>query len=435
MVEGCVLLKNKENTLPVKPGSCVSLFGKTCKRFIECGAGSAEVITDQHSSFFESMGEIFGRDHVLDGVISEKTDAVIVSVGCMGREGADRDTLELGDEEKNLLDQVFSLAEKAGKRVVLLLNICGPVELGQYAEKADAILCLFIPGMEGGRAVADLVAGRRNPSGKLPLTFPKKYLDCPTLGNFPGYAGEVYYGEGIYVGYRYYDKKEIEPLYPFGFGLSYTDFEFSGLKMDSPVWDSRKQGGLKIRATVKNTGSVPGKEVAQLYLSAVDATLDRPVRELKGFQKVFLNPGEEAEVVFELVPEDLMCYDTGKKEWTLEPGTYTVWVGNSSRELPLTGQFSLEADDPYGFGGGTAVFQILKHPGTAEVFRNYLAGLGVDRGALDDLLKETLQFRPESRMDAVWDTIIAPMLGGLTPQEKKNAGQILLQKLSQVKRR
>ena len=219
--------------------------------------------------------------------------------------------MDIQPEDQEALEKAITAAKAARKKVVVLLNVSGPVSMVDWIEDVDAVLCVFLPGMEGGRAAADILFGDfLNPSGKLPLTFPRAYRDCPTYGNFPGEAGEVWYGEGIFVGYRYYDAKGIPPLFPFGHGLSFTTFALSDLRVPPVV---RLDAGEKVtvKVKVKNTGKVTGKEVVQVYLAQEEPTLLKPVKELKAFKKVSLAPGEEKEVALELGKEDLASFDFG----------------------------------------------------------------------------------------------------------------------------
>lgn len=162
----------------------------------------------------------------------------------------------LEPEDRKALDDAIAAAEPKQIPVIVLLNVAAPVEIVDWEPKVSAILCLFIPGMQGGQAAADILFGRVNPSGKLPLTFPRRYRDCPSFGNFPGYNSEVWYGEGIYVGYRYYEKKGIDVMYPFGYGLSYTSFEIT--QVSAPASVNVDEEPVCVRVKVKNTGAMAG---------------------------------------------------------------------------------------------------------------------------------------------------------------------------------
>jgi len=214
----------------------------------------------------------------------------------------------------------------------------GPVEMGSWLAKVPALVQAWYPGMESGNALAAMLFGDVNPSGKLSCTFPKRLEDSPAhaLGNYPGKDGTVRYQEGLLVGYRWYDAKNIEPLFPFGFGLSYTRFEYSDLQLKP-----EGNGAVTAEFTVSNVGSRDGAEVAQLYVQEVKPRLQRPLKELKGFSKVFLKAGEKKTVAIPLDERSFAFYDPEKKSWIAEAGDFKILVGGSSRDLPLQQDFRL----------------------------------------------------------------------------------------------
>ena len=180
-------------------------------------------------------------------------------------------------------------AKSKGKKILFVLNSSGPQNVSEFIEDVDAMMWVYYAGQEGGKMLQPVsYLARFNPSGKLPLTYPKRYQDTPTYGNFPGCCGEVWYGEGIYVGYRWYDKRDITPLFPFGHGLSYTSFELYDLKLSSDQMNMDANESVEISIMVKNTGLIAGKEVVQLYVSDEASLLPKPIMELKGFKKIKL---------------------------------------------------------------------------------------------------------------------------------------------------
>jgi beta-glucosidase len=193
---------------------------------------------------------------------------------------------------------------------------------------------MWYGGQEGGHALAAILFGDANPSGKLPVSFPKKFEDSPAYGNYPGVNLKVNYAEGIYVGYRYYDTKNVEPQFPFGFGLSYTTFEYSDLKVGNEL--------ANVSLKVKNTGARAGTEVVQLYVHDGHTKIDRPVRELKGFKRVELKAGETKTVGFTLDRADLSYWSPEKKAWVADPGTFEIQVGASSRDIRLSANLALK---------------------------------------------------------------------------------------------
>ncbi|MCK5342253.1 MAG: fibronectin type III-like domain-contianing protein, partial [Candidatus Heimdallarchaeota archaeon] len=191
--------------------------------------------------------------------------------------------------------------------------------------------------MEGGRAIANVLFGDVNPSGKLTMTFPKKIEDCPAHKSertFPGVDLKVYYEEGIYVGYKHYDKENIEPLFPFGYGLSYTEFKFEEVTASNNRITSM-QDALEINVKITNVGNRAGAEVIQVYSEDVKCSVDRPHRELVGFEKVFLEPNETKSVLIEIRGKDLAFYDVSSNDWNLEKGDFILHIGSSSRDLHL----------------------------------------------------------------------------------------------------
>lgn len=345
--EGIVLLKN-EGAFPLTSDEQTLLTGS--RDFLTCGTGSAGITTNRNSSFEDCMGESYvGYDYDFESYCQQYPKVhVILTATVSGMEGNDRPHMNIAEADDLLLKKLIACKKSYGCKLTLVLNTCGPVDLREYAEHLDAIWCVFLPGMEGAHALADLMTGKRTPSGKLPLTFPKRYEDTPTFLNFPGEGYEANYGEGIYVGYRYYDKKKVAPAYPFGYGLSYTTFEITNCTADKKTFD----GNLKVSMTMTNTGKLPGAEVVQLYISDETSMLPKPVKELKAFRKVFLQPGESQEITFELTLKDFMSFDMDYNEWLAEEGYYRILLATSSAEKDIKGDIHVYLDirSPYSYG-------------------------------------------------------------------------------------
>jgi beta-glucosidase len=244
--------------------------------------------------------------------------------------------------------------------VVVILNIGGVIETASWKDIPDAILLAWQAGQETGNSIADVISGKVNPSGKLASTFPVSYQDVPSAPNFPGVvtepddspvqggdplqaffspkASKIVYEEGIYVGYRYYNTFNVPVSYEFGYGLSYTSFEYSGITLSSEKFNK----SLTVTITVQNTGNVSGREVVQLYLSAPQGRLDKPASELKGFTKTkLLVPGESEIITFEISPRALSSFDTESSAWIADAGTYKVMIGTSSKDIRQTTTFLL----------------------------------------------------------------------------------------------
>jgi beta-glucosidase len=248
-------------------------------------------------------------------------------------EGSDRPDMCLPGPQVELIRAVV----QANPLTIVVLNAGSPVEM-PWIDHIPAVLEAFYPGQEGGNAVARILLGEVNPSGKLSETFPARLEDTPAYINYPG-TREVYYGEGIFVGYRYYDTKKVAPLFPFGHGLSYTKFAYS--ELTSP---ERAQAGttISVSLSVQNTGLAAGKEIVQIYIGDAECSLARPPKELKAFTKVALQPGEKKTLLFELDARAFAFFDPYKNQWIVEPGKFTIQAGASSADIRLVKSIILE---------------------------------------------------------------------------------------------
>ncbi len=264
-----------------------------------------------------------------------KADVAIVVVGRYNKlesEGFDVQTMDLPAGQ----DALIAAVEQANPHTVVVLNTGDPVTMTRWIDKTPALLDMWYGGQEGGNALAAVLFGDANPSGKLPVTLPKKFEDSPAAANYPGKDLEVKYAEGIYVGYRYFDTKNVEPQFPFGFGLSYTRFEYSDLKV------SGQQQPFHVSMKVRNAGKRAGAEVVELYIHDGHSKIDRPAHELKGFQRVELKPGETKTVQFTLDRAALSYWNPARKAWQADPGTFEVQVGASSRDIRLKAPLQLQ---------------------------------------------------------------------------------------------
>ena len=259
--------------------------------------------------------------------LAAQSDVAIIFAGMprgFESEGRDRPHMRLPGPQ----DELIRAVARANERTIVVLNCGAPVEM-PWIDEVPALMLAYYPGQEGGSALANLLLGYANPSGRLSVTYPKRYEDNPTYINYPG-VREVRYGEGIFVGYRYYDQVGIEPLFPFGFGLSYTTFAYSAL--DVPA-EAVAGDAVQVSVTIENTGDCAGQEVVQLYVRDVESSLARPPKELKGFAKVALEPGERMVVRFTLDQRSFSFYDPQQHAWVVEPGTFELLVGASSRDI------------------------------------------------------------------------------------------------------
>jgi len=380
--EGVVLLKN-ENVLPLSPNTKIALFGTGQIETIRGGTGSGEThprytinflngaiekglrVDMELAEFYrKKVSDFRATDYVItkgqwgEDIIprlpqdflskediekyASRNDVGIFIITRISGEGVDR-KLEKGDfyltdDELSIISKLSTTFRNQGKKFVVVLNIGSPIEVESWKNLCDAILLVWQPGQEAGRIFADVISGKVNPSGKLPTTFPKRYEDVPSR-SFPGEPKDnpqvVVYDEDIYVGYRYYDTFRVEPAFEFGFGLSYTTFEYSNLKL------YRDGGDIVVTFEIKNTGNMAGKEVAQIYVRAPRGKIDKPYQELKGFEKTkLLEPGETQKMEIR-VPVSRLASFNGHC-WIVEKGEYEIRVGASSRDIRLVGKYVLD---------------------------------------------------------------------------------------------
>jgi beta-glucosidase len=266
---------------------------------------------------------------------AQRARTAVVFAYMEGTEGVDQTTLALPDEQ----DQLIEAVAQANPRTVVVLNSGYPV-LMPWVNGVPAILDMWYPGQEGGWATADLLIGAAVPGGKLPVTFPARESDAPTATSplrYPGVNGQEYYSEGIFAGYRWYDQNGINPLYPFGHGLSYTTFGYRNLR----VLGGKEKGIPRVRFTVTNTGSRAGTEVAQVYVGRLPTSLATPVKQLAGVARLTLRPGESQSVTVSLDRLSLSYWDSRAERWVTPAGQVAVLVGSSSREIQLSGTLTI----------------------------------------------------------------------------------------------
>ncbi|MFT5713678.1 MAG: beta-glucosidase [Flavobacterium sp.] len=385
--EGVVLLRNEGNVLPFTSKSApLAVFGITSYDFISGGTGSGDVneaysislidgltnsgfsidaeLEGLYKPFMKAQKEIETKRREKEGLLAtpkrlqelelnseivqqkaKTSELALITIGRNAGEGDDRkldEDFNLAQDEINLINTVSAAFHAQGKKVVVVLNIGGVIETASWKDKVDAILLPWQPGQEGGNSVADVFSGIVTPSGKLTMTFPVKYEDAAATKNWIGTPAEnptdVTYEEGIYVGYRYFNTFNVKPSYEFGFGLSYTTFDISAIKLSSNTFTNK----MDVTVTVKNTAKVAGKEVVQLYLSAPSKNIDKPSSELKAFGKTnLLQAGESQTISLSLSPKDLASFITSKNAWIAEAGTYKVAIGTSSLDIKQTANFTL----------------------------------------------------------------------------------------------
>ena len=343
--ESMVLLKNSNNILPISPESHkkILLTGDYVTKLAR-GGGSAAVEGYDHVMMLDALKDVYQDDLMYCDDPSDEqiksADIVLISIGTDDHEGYD-----IAFEFPDPVDEKILRYAQLNENIVVIVNSGGGRQMTGWNDKVAAILYCWYPGQNGNYALAEILSGKTNPSGKLPITIEKQFQDSPGYPYIPEgeklYTGwdsdwnlwrpiiDVHYDEGVFVGYRWYEKENIEPLYYFGHGLSYSTFEYSNLALN------RDYGKYTIRVDVKNTGSVFGKEIVQLYISDPESSVPRPIKELKGFRKVALKPGESTAVQFTLNHNDFAFWDTTTHAWKVEPGQFVVKIGSSSHDIRM----------------------------------------------------------------------------------------------------
>lgn len=362
--EGIILLKNN-GVLPLENAARIALYGKHSDNLLTCGEGSAGIHTNRNISFYRALSEKF--DSVNHNMKADNTDTFIYVYSLPGQEGNDLADISIPQNTADEISQLLDMVDSKNIKKILILNVSAPVAFTELEKRFDAVLCIFLPGMQGANALADCLCGKINPSGKLPLTWPERAEDMPTYLNFPGDGMQVHYGEGIFVGYRWYDARKIKPLYPFGHGLSYTEFEISRLEAKSKTFTD----SVDIIAEVVNKGEQAGKTVVQIYVSDRFSTLTKPVRELKAFKKISLNPHEKTTLTFTLKKSDFESYDPNFKMKIMEEGYYDISAGLSSRDLHAYCSVYADVESPYSYGGNTSIKTIYENPKLKAVLKEF----------------------------------------------------------------
>ncbi|MHA1112854.1 MAG: glycoside hydrolase family 3 C-terminal domain-containing protein, partial [Promethearchaeota archaeon] len=351
--EGMVLLKNDSNCLPLKLDEVkkIAILGPNANKIFgeRFHGGSSAVVPPKEITPFDGIANyvsgkaeivkkakdadivflVLGLDHggsLLKAMISKKEGDT---------EGRDRSEYGLPKEQIKLLNDIVA----KNPNTILILVAGSPIDCSMFYDKVPAILNAWYPGMMGGDALARIIFGDACPSGKLPVTYPKKLEDHPAHKSQKSFPGDlenmkIHFEEGIYVGYRYFDKHDVEPFFPFGFGLSYTTFELSNISLDKT--SVKGKDSFAVSVDVKNSGKVAGAEVIQIYIGDNECSVDRPPKELQGFAKIFLKPGETKTATINLDQSAFEFYSESEHKFIAEDGSFTIWAGTSSRDIPLS---------------------------------------------------------------------------------------------------
>ena len=411
--ECMVLLKNEEKILPLKKEEKIAVIGELATKVRYQGGGSSHINPTKLDNTYEEIVNFAGSENIryargydlsIDDTIYELTeeakqlaieaDKVILFIGLPERyesEGFDRTHLNIPKNQCDLVKVLKSVNEN----IVVVLSNGSPIEM-PFISDVKAILEAYLTGQASGKAICDILYGEVNPSGKLAETFPLKLSDNPSYLNFPGEVDKVEYKEGIFVGYRYYDKKAMEVLFPFGYGLSYTNFEYSNLKISKNEIDDTEK--VTVSVNIKNIGDVFGKEIVQLYISDKKSSVIRPEKELKGFEKIGLEPGEEKEVTFILNKRSFAYYNVDLGDWHVESGEFEILIGKSSREIVLKEVITVNTTSPIKtiVTKNTALGDISHLPEVQQIMDAMIQSFGGDTSGLGEgnMFAEMMKFMP-----------------------------------------
>ena len=382
----CAVLMKNDGILPLRDEQRVAFIGEFAERPRYQGAGSSHIHVPHPVSALEAAEGLNvtyarGYDTHKNGtdadMLNEAIDAArnaeiaVVFAGlpdAFESEGGDRKHMRLPDNQNELIAQVAQV----NPNTVVVLHGGAPVEL-PWLHQVKAVLCMYLGGEQVSKAAVNLLYGNANPSGHLAESWPMRLQDNPSYLNFPGEDGVVTYAEGIFVGYRYYDKKEMPVNFPFGHGLSYTSFTYSDMALDrTSVKDTDT---LTVSVKVKNTGKVFGKTAVQLYVRDVESTVNRPVRELRAFEKVALNPGEEKTVIFKLDKRAFAYWEKQVHDWFVESGDFVIEIGESSRDIRCDALVTVEGTQviPFTIDRNTPIAKLFNHPKGAAFIQQMMA--------------------------------------------------------------
>ncbi|WP_336772497.1 beta-glucosidase [Paenibacillus sp. MMO-58] len=400
--ESMVLLKNEDGILPLSKSKNIAVIGAMAKEPRYQGSGSSQIrptrLEDISEELAKSAGDKatlrFAKGYELNGEepdealiaeaiqLARQSDVTVLFAGLPSRyesEGFDRKHLRMPANQAALIEAVG----KAQPNLVVVLSNGAPIEM-PWLGRAKGVLEAYLGGQALGGAIADLLFGDANPSGRLAETFPAQLCDNPSYLFFPGEGDKVEYREGIFVGYRYYDKKKIQPLFPFGHGLSYTSFDYSELAADKGTLTDTDT--LKVSVKVTNTGGRAGMEVVQLYVRDKVSKVIRPDKELKGFDKIRLEPGESKVVSFELDKRSFAYYDEELRDWTVETGEFELLIGRSSQDIVLSETVTVQSTTVrrMAFHRNSTLSELNQSPVGAKIVNQLIANLPFSAGLTDE---------------------------------------------------
>lgn len=407
--ESMVLLKNENHTLPLKKGGSYAFIGAFAQKPRYQGGGSSHINSSrvdcaldagaQYANIVYAKGFDTAEDAPNEALIQEAVsaarhaDAAVIFAGLpdsFESEGFDRTHMDMPLCQNKLIEAVAAVQ----KNVIVVLHNGSPVAM-PWLEKTPAVLEAYLGGQAVGGAVCKVLFGDCNPAGKLAESFPKKLSDNPSYLNFPGEAQQVQYAEGLFVGYRYYDKKEMEVLFPFGHGLSYTSFAYTNMRLSATELTDTQT--LTVTVTIQNTGTCAGRETVQLYVADKQTAVVRPVRELKGFETLSLAPGESRDICFTLDKRAFAYWNTALGDWHVQSGDFTIAVGSSSRDLRLQATVRLISTQTphHAFHLNSTMGELLQSPRAAAILQPQIDAvakkLGASLGSMGENSSDTMR--------------------------------------------
>ena len=444
--ESMVLLKNEDNLLPLQPDQKLALIGSAAREAYFQGGGSSHINPTKVDNPFDEVAALAGDDAELlfapgysykpgrdQELIDEAVDCAqeaevallyIALPPTKESEGYDRPDMRLSTQQEALIQAVAAVQP----RTVVIMNNGAAVEMLAWIDKVPAVLEAWMMGQAGGGAIADILFGRVNPAGKLAETFPLRLTDTPAYLNFPGENGVVRYGEGLFIGYRYYDARQQEVLFPFGYGLSYTTFAYSQLHLSAEKFSDTD--GVQVSVEITNSGAVAGKEIVQLYVHDQESRLVRPEKELKGFAKVTLEPGETKTVTFELDARSFAYYDPAYERWITESGAFEILIGSSAADIRLQATVQLESTQelPCIIHKESTINEWLADPHGAQVLQPLLAQLTLPQNAAEERSEMEL-------LNFAGDMPLEPILSWFGDKIPGNPAEIIAMLLAELEKR
>jgi beta-glucosidase len=415
--ESMVLLKNEGGMLPLPKSGRIAVIGALAKKPRYQGGGSSHVKPTKLEDISEELAKSAGlkaeivyaqgyeldsdatnRQFLVEAVRAAQEASVAVIFAELPEryesEGFDRTHLGIPGNQSDLIEAIAAVQN----RVVVVLSNGSAVEM-PWLGSANAVLEAYLGGQALGGAIADLLFGDANPCGKLAETFPMQLSDNPSYLFFPGEGDRVEYKEGLFVGYRYYDKKKQRPQFPFGHGLSYTSFEYTDLRLDKTILSDMEE--LQVSVTVRNIGSRAGKEIVQLYVRDVESYVVRPDKELKGFVKVYLEPGEAQNVSFTLSKSAFAYYNVELKDWHVETGKFEILIGQSSNDIVLKDSVTVQSTVPLKkkYTINSTVGDLMVDPNAAQIAMEIVkqspfAAAGAETDGASDMMAAFLRYLP-----------------------------------------